>query len=143
MLTCNTVFGDLFTAPDGYKLVQCISADFEMGAGIAVQFNKRFNMKNRLLTRYPNGVNNVCCILEGDVFNLVTKMAYYEKPGYDDMEYCLQEMFRIMKENDIHQIAMPRIGSGLDKLEFGLVYGIVKDVLSDIDYDVDLLIYIN
>lgn len=31
---------DLFCVPSNYYLVQCISADFAMGAGIAVQFNK-------------------------------------------------------------------------------------------------------
>ena len=29
---------DLFSVSDDYYLVQCISADFAMGAGIAVQF---------------------------------------------------------------------------------------------------------
>ena len=36
---------DLFCVPSNYYLVQCISADFAMGAGIAVQFNKHFNVK--------------------------------------------------------------------------------------------------
>lgn len=37
---------DLFCVPSNYYLVQCISADFAMGAGIAVQFNK--NHCNRM-----------------------------------------------------------------------------------------------
>lgn len=32
--------------------VQCISADFKMGAGISLEFNKRFNIKNDLVTKY-------------------------------------------------------------------------------------------
>jgi hypothetical protein len=32
---------DLFGVPDSYYLVQCISADFAMGAGIAVSTQKK------------------------------------------------------------------------------------------------------
>ena len=33
---------DLFSVPDDYYLAHCISADFAMGKGIAVEFNRRF-----------------------------------------------------------------------------------------------------
>lgn len=44
---------DLFTVPDNYYLAHCISADFKMGAGIAVEFCKKFDMKNALNRKYP------------------------------------------------------------------------------------------
>ena len=43
---------DLFSVSDDYYLVQCISADFGMGKGIAVDFNKHFDMKNRIIKKY-------------------------------------------------------------------------------------------
>ena len=39
---------DLFSVADDYFLAHCISADFAMGKGIAVEFNKRFNTKTKL-----------------------------------------------------------------------------------------------
>ena len=39
---------DLFSVPEDFYLVHCISADFGMGKGIVVEFNKRFNMKEQL-----------------------------------------------------------------------------------------------
>ena len=39
---------DLFKVADEYYLVHCISADFGMGKGIVVEFNKRFDMKRKL-----------------------------------------------------------------------------------------------
>lgn len=42
---------DLFTVPDDYYLAHCISADFGMGKGIVVEFNKRFNMKQILQSK--------------------------------------------------------------------------------------------
>lgn len=39
---------DLFSVPNDYYLAHCISADFALGAGIAVEFNKRFDMRRKL-----------------------------------------------------------------------------------------------
>ena len=41
-------YRDLFSVPDDVYFVQCISADFAMGKGIAVQFNQRFDTKNKI-----------------------------------------------------------------------------------------------
>ena len=49
---------DLFSVPDDYYLAHCISADFGMGKGIVVEFNKRFDMKHKLQSKYPNFVND-------------------------------------------------------------------------------------
>lgn len=48
---------DLFSVPEDYYLAHCISADFGMGKGIVVEFNKRFNMKRILQSKYPDYVN--------------------------------------------------------------------------------------
>ena len=48
---------DLFTVPGDYYLAHCISADFGMGKGIVVEFNKRFDMKRKLQTKYPDYIN--------------------------------------------------------------------------------------
>lgn len=36
----NEIHGDLFSVDDSYHLAHCISADFALGAGIAVQFTR-------------------------------------------------------------------------------------------------------
>lgn len=48
---------DLFSISDEYYLAHCISADFGMGKGIAIEFNNRFNMKRKLKSKYPNYLN--------------------------------------------------------------------------------------
>ena len=45
---------DLFSVPNDYYLAHCISADFAMGKGIVVEFNRRFDMKNQLKAHYPD-----------------------------------------------------------------------------------------
>ena len=71
---------DLFSVPEDYYLAHCISADFGMGKGIVVEFNKKFNMKYKLQNKHPNYLsewhNSRCegdCIIEGRVLNLITK----------------------------------------------------------------------
>ena len=39
---------DLFSVPEDYFFVHCVSADFALGKGIALEFKKRFDMKNKL-----------------------------------------------------------------------------------------------
>ena len=66
---------DLFSVSDDYYLVQCISADFAMGAGIAVQFNEHFNTRENLrrshynmLSEWDKSLAKGFCIQDGKVF---------------------------------------------------------------------------
>ena len=109
---------DLFTVPEDYALAQCISADFAMGKGIAVAFNRHFDMKRRLRQRYPQyreGYTGGDCILEGRVLNLVTKERYFRKPTLSDMEAALGKMRELCQKEGIRRVAMPKIGAGLDR----------------------------
>ena len=134
---------DLFSVSDDYYLAHCISADFGMGKGIVVEFNKRFNMKNRLqvkdpdyLCRYNQHRIGGDCILEGRVLNLITKERYWMKPTIITMRLALQKMKKICLENNITKIAMPTIGAGLDRLIWSDVSKQINDVFSDIDIEI-------
>lgn len=134
---------DLFTVSDDYYLAQCISADFGMGKGIAVEFNKRFNMKNILQTKYTNYIDIFHkekligdCILEGRVFNLITKERYYDKPTYKSITVALERMKTICDKNNIHKIALPMIGCGLDKLVWSEVMSIIIEVFRYTDVEI-------
>ena len=134
---------DLFSVPDDYYLAHCISADFGMGKGIAVEFNKRFDMKHILRTKYPDYVNQFHrqkrlsdCILEGRVFNLITKERYFEKPTYNTLIGALCKMKVLCQSENIHKIAMPIIGCGLDRLEWDKVSRIIKDVFQEEDVEI-------
>src|SRR5574344_1970999 len=88
---------DLFSVSDDYYLAHCISADFGMGKGIVVEFNKRFDMKNKLVSQYGDYLSawdshfeeTIPCIQEGRVFNLITKRNYWDKPTYRTLEDAL------------------------------------------------------
>lgn len=134
---------DLFSVPKDYYLAHCISADFGMGKGIVVEFNKRFNMKNTLQTKYPDFINQWThnrwlyqCILEGRVFNLVTKERYFHKPTYESLYGSLLIMKRLAIQNGVTKIAMPTIGCGLDRLNWDVVKYYIRQVFSDTDIEI-------
>lgn len=134
---------DLFSVPDDYYLAHCISADFGMGKGIVVEFNKRFDMKRILQTKYPDYVNQFHrqkrlsdCILECRVFNLITKERYFEKPTYNTLTGALCKMRGLCRSQNIHKIAMPIIGCGLDGLEWDRVSRIIKYVFQEEDIEI-------
>lgn len=134
---------DLFSVPNDYYLAHCISADFGMGRGIAVQFNNRFDMKRRIMGLYPNGFIDcdgcyepIGCVLIDRVFNLITKKRYYDKPTYYSIEGSLFFMKEICEDRGIKKVAMPMIGCGLDQLNFDKVSEIIKKVFNDLDIEI-------
>lgn len=134
---------DLFSVPDDYYFAHCISADFSMGKGIAVEFNKRFDTKNKIKLLYPDGYidvdgcyESIGCVLTDRVLNLITKQKYYEKPTYYTMRGALYFMREICEDNKITKVAMPIIGCGLDRLKWNKVSGIIKDIFQNMDIEI-------
>lgn len=134
---------DLFSVSDDYYLAHCISADFGMGKGIVVEFNKRFNIKQNLQLKYPDYLKWYTsarlggdCILEGKVLNLITKERYFQKPSIITMRIALQKMKQICTESRINKVAMPTIGAGLDRLNWNDVVMQIKNVFKDTDIEV-------
>lgn len=123
---------DLFSVPEDYYLVHCVSADFALGKGIALEFRKRFDMKNKLKASGQSGK----CILIDRVFNLVTKETFRRKPTMQSMTECLHELRNQVVEKNIKKLAMPLIGCGLDGLDWNEVSEQVRGVFSDTDVEI-------
>lgn len=149
-MTFNEVKGDLFTAPPEYTLCHCVSCDVEMGAGIAKTFRDigvrdeliLFDVRNESLSWYGRGFavfTNCGKELERHpkgVFNLVTKKHYYDKPTLFTVREALLDAKCQMEFLKVNKLAMPRIGCGLDKLQWVFVKEIVKDVFKDTDVNI-------
>ena len=135
---------DLFSVDDNeYYLVQCISADYAMAAGIAVDFNKKYDIKNIMMDHPENVISSYdksCLLVNNKVFNLVTKKNYYQKPTYKSLRNALLQMKIILLNNpeiiDKYKLAMPRIGCGLDKLEWEKVSQIIQEVFQDTNVEI-------
>lgn len=136
-MTITTEKRDLFTVPQGYYLAHCISADFKLGAGIAKRFDEVYNMRNKLFAEFGNyEYRGGDALLIDNVFNLVTKPRYFDKPTENLLREALIEMRSMMDMCYITKLAIPRLGCGLDKLNWDDVYKIICDVFENTNVNI-------
>lgn len=141
------VKGDLFTesyvkGEDVYA--HCISSDFALGAGIAKTFRAKFPIfverKQEMIRKFPraklSGLFSV--VTKGYIIvNLVTKKNYWDKPTYDSMETSLRSLRQyLMRRPYITRVLMPRIGCGLDGLDWSKVRAMIETILENLDVEV-------
>lgn len=136
-MTITTVNKDLFTMTQGYYLAHCISADFALGAGIAKAFDSVYNMKFKLFRNYPDYEYHCGdALLIDNVFNLVTKKKCWHKPTYDSLREALEMMREQLDFLGATKLAMPKIASGLDRLDWNQVYEIICEVFEGMDIEI-------
>lgn len=121
---------NLFENTDDRIPVHCISQDCEMGEGIAVKMKKKFKLGSLIADGSPD------CIYYHGVLNLITKKKYYGKPTYESLEKALLVMKEICIEEGIEKLVMPKIGCGLDKLQWPRVREILEKVFEDTSMDI-------
>ena len=136
-MTITTEKRDLFIMPQGYYLAHCISADFALGAGIAKVFDSVYNMRFKLFRNYDNyEYTSGDALLVDNVFNLVTKRKCWHKPTYESVREALEMMKEQLDFVGATKLAMPKIASGLDRLEWSKVYEIICEVFEDTDVEI-------
>ena len=136
-MTITTEKKDLFTMPQGYFLAHCISADFALGAGIAKIFDSVYNMRFKLFRHFPDyEYDGGDALLIDNVFNLVTKKKCYHKPTYESLRESLEMMREHLDFLGVTKLAMPKISSGLDRLDWNQVYDIICEVFEDMDIEI-------
>ena len=130
---------DLFQVDPSYHLAHCIAADLRMGAGIAVAMQNAFGLRRLILqSAIASGREIKCpdCILTGRVFNLITKARSSGKPTYRLLGAALRRMKTLALENGVTRIAMPKIGCGLDRLDWRKVRDLVQEKFGDTDIEI-------
>ncbi|KGL79430.1 O-acetyl-ADP-ribose deacetylase 1, partial [Tinamus guttatus] len=130
----KNVKGDLFSCPQTDALAHCISEDCRMGAGIAVIFKKKFGGVQELLEQHKK-TGEVAVLQRDDryIYYLITKEKVSHKPTYETMRKSLEAMKSHCLSNGVTDISMPRIGCGLDGLDWNKVSEILGEVFEDTD----------
>ena len=130
---------NLFTADISCSLAHCVSQDLAMGKGIAFQFKRIFGGVEELKTQSIKVGR--CGILSRDkrhIFYLVTKSKYWQKPTMETLQSSLERMLELAQEKGVATIAMPRIGCGLDKLEWKEVKKLIERVFGESDIHIQI-----
>ncbi|XP_026848210.1 O-acetyl-ADP-ribose deacetylase 1 [Drosophila persimilis] len=138
--TYKEVNGDLFSVKADYSMCHCVAADLRMGKGIAIKFRTKFGQLLTLQRQnvQPGGVA-ILKDKERFVYNLVTKQTSWGKPTYQLLHSSLTAMRQHMIAHNVHKLAMPRIGCGLD----GLSWNKVKEMVCEIFQSdaIELVVY--
>ena len=141
-MTFREETGDLFAEDilQNYALCHCISSDFALGAGIAKAF-AGMGVKKQLCVKYPRQWQGrgYCLFTETNgvtVGNLVTKQRYFHKPTPETLRQALEDFCTQALEKKLRKIAMPKIGCGLDKLNWEDVKIIIQEVFETTDLEI-------
>ena len=128
-LEMKVVNGDLFSARDDVSLAHCISRDCRLGKGIAKIFKDKFGRLTEIRAKEA-GIGEVAELKVGSrfVYNLVTKEKYSDKPTYHSLRKSLEAMRSHALSHGVTEIAMPKIGCGLDGLHWNAVRTLIKNV---------------
>lgn len=133
----NYIKGDLLET-DIPVIAHCVSSDYKMGAGIALKIANKYgrdNIEKGHLCSF--GIKE--CECGKTIIYLETKRFYHQKPTYDTLKVSIIAMRDYLLRNGIRHIAIPRIGCGLDRLEWNEVKEIVQKKL--VQYGIRVTVY--
>ncbi|XP_014677685.1 PREDICTED: O-acetyl-ADP-ribose deacetylase 1-like isoform X2 [Priapulus caudatus] len=123
------VIGDLFSSPDSTSLAHCISEDCACSRGIALEFKNRFAGISEL-RKQGKEVGDIAVVKDGNryLYNMVTKKKFCDKPTIEDLEKCLVQLRNCCRQDGVTNLAMPKIGCGLDELKWFNVRLMIQNV---------------
>lgn len=135
----RTVYSSLLDAPKDYAIVHCISADCAMGITsdgreipcLALTLRKEYPMMPDYCKKFDPTVGQSITFTGSDhrvIFNLVTKDRYYDKPTYTTLFNALYDLRTIAIRTGYFKLAIPKLGSGLDQLNWTRVSKIIEYV---------------
>ena len=124
--------GDLFEYEGSHSLAHCVSVDLHMGKGIAVEFKKRYRGLEELKSQGPHigGVLVLPTRTGNYAFYLVTKARYYQKPTYEALRSAVNELKEACERLHVSRLAVPRLGCGLDGLQWSRVRELLLEVFA-------------
>jgi O-acetyl-ADP-ribose deacetylase (regulator of RNase III) len=128
--------GNLFELDERYFLAHCISQDLKMGKGIAVEFKSKFQLGEKF--RKVRSVEIGQAILLDRVFNLITKRKFWEKPSYETLQNALNDMKQQCFANNIQYLGLPKLGCGLDGLDWNKVKKMIERTFDGTNIDVQI-----
>lgn len=136
-----------------YVNIQCISEDCKMGAGVAVAYNKELPMlKGHCINYMCEPKRNGRGIIlptkytedKKEIYCMFTKEKYwynaYKGMSYKDYLYKLGVSLEYVRDRMIEEgkklLAMPKIGSGRDKLDWKDAEALIIDVFKETDFEI-------
>lgn len=131
-----------------YLVAHCIAADLMWGGGIAPiiirgMYDAEMACRYKCSTN-PDGYKGNLTAGDimpvhteiGDFVNLITKEHSWDKPTYKTFTRSIVALKDYMVSNGIGKLCIPKIGCGLDRLEWDVVKYIIKGIFNDTDIEI-------
>ena len=151
-------YGDVIKKMPEYVTAHCISEDCGMGQGVVLAFRKAFpGLKDICLKHVENNMERIngvippCKHMSDDkiVYNMFTKSKYWHRAGkyityekyLENLKNSLELVRDDMLKNNETKIAMPKIGSGLDRCNWKDVREIINEVFGETEIEVFICLW--
>jgi len=125
---------DIFEKHENQILLQCISSDVKMSAGFAAITRDTYpELPGIIPKNLPVGSAIVIKHKQKLFGFLITKKNYFDKPTYETLDQSLTDLAR---RTEKRSVIMPKIASGIDKLEWDNVLKMISQKLVDFEVTV-------
>ena len=123
--------GNLLEAPT--SLVSCVSKDLKMTQGLAKHFKNKWPGQVDELKKMELEVGDIGAIKvdERFIYHLIIKGKFNEPPKQDHLKQTLAKLKEHMVENEITEVSLPKIGSGLNRISWPDVKTMIEEVFQD------------
>ncbi|XP_046612225.1 uncharacterized protein LOC124301349 [Neodiprion virginianus] len=127
------------------NLAHCISADCKTSRGVAGQLINRKIITRDQLQQLDPEVTTVLTLPHGNrlIYNLVTKKYHYQKPTEETLFNTLVNLKNCLEQDKVKSLSIPRLGCGLDKLDWNLVNRMIHYIFKDSDITITICNYQN
>ena len=134
-----TEHGCLFDVSPEWSLCHCVSKDLKMGAGIAASFKEQFGgVEDLRRQRVDVGGVGVLQKEGRHVYYLVTKNRYSDKPSLEALKASLVALRERILVDGVRCLAMPKLGCGLDRLDWRHVRDLVFEVFNKVPLEIQV-----
>ena len=122
------VSGNLIDSTD--SIAHSISSDFKPAAGIAKQVGEAFPTTHPEFGSNASKEKIYAQQISPDrfIYHLIVKPRFWNKPTYSSLRAALEAMLQHAQKQEVQKISIPRLSTGLDKLNWLKVKGIITDV---------------
>lgn len=141
----RVVRGNIFDA-QVQALVNPVNCVGVMGKGLALAFKRAFPEMFRAYAdacKAGDVVPGTMHVWQGGpgyVINFPTKRHFRSKSRIDDVEAGLEDLVRVVRELELHSLAVPALGAGLGGLEWDAVRVRIEAALEPLA-EVDVVLY--
>ncbi|KAL4082949.1 hypothetical protein QTP88_029447 [Uroleucon formosanum] len=134
--------GNIFEAPEDITLVVCVSKNFEMSQGLALECRRRFGQietlkeQNKEITEVAHIQHN-----ENLIAFIIVKELCQQTTTFETFYKCIINLRTFCEENNITKIGLPRVGNELDKLKWEKVRAIIRYIFKN--SKIKVIIYVD